>query len=70
MKVIHYDEVQRLLGVSRTTLWRWERNGLFPARIKLGPNSVAWSEAEVAAWLASRPRPSARHQRGEASHAE
>lgn len=64
MKVIHYGEMKRLIGVSRTTLWRWERKGLFPARIKLGPNSVAWAEDEVAAWLASRPRLNGREHRG------
>jgi prophage regulatory protein len=37
-----------------TTLWRWEQEGRFPRRVKLGPNSVAWFEDEVDAWQAAR----------------
>jgi predicted DNA-binding transcriptional regulator AlpA len=37
------------------TLLRWiEREG-FPAGFNLGPNTRAWREADVEAWLASRP---------------
>lgn len=36
------------------TLLRWiEREG-FPAGVKLGPNTRAWTEAEIEAWLAAR----------------
>lgn len=56
MKMLHWPEVEKLIGVSRTTAWRWERDGQFPRRLKLGPKTVAWSEQEVLAWLASRPR--------------
>jgi hypothetical protein len=37
----------------------------FPAGIKLGPNSRAWDEEEVDAWLSSRPttpKPAARRK--------
>jgi prophage regulatory protein len=43
-------------GKSRVQLWRDIRDGRFPAPIEIGPNSVAWHEAEVTAWLANRPR--------------
>ena len=29
----------------------------FPKPVELGPNTIAWDDEEVAAWLASRPRP-------------
>ena len=29
----------KVYGVSRTTWWRWEKNGLVPKRIQLGPNT-------------------------------
>jgi predicted DNA-binding transcriptional regulator AlpA len=38
-----------------TTLVRWIDGGDFPPGIKLGPNSRAWPETEIAAWLESRP---------------
>jgi predicted DNA-binding transcriptional regulator AlpA len=35
LKVITVKEVERRVGVSRVCLWRWERDGKFPSRIKL-----------------------------------
>ena len=59
-RYLRYPEMSTLLGgVSRTTLWRWSRStskvGL-PKPRRLGPNTVAWSELEVIAWLESRDR--------------
>jgi prophage regulatory protein len=48
--------VCRKTGKSRVQLWRDVRNGRFPAPIEIGPNSVAWHNIEVDAWLAARPR--------------
>jgi prophage regulatory protein len=55
MKVIRQKAVVEMTGLSRTTLWRLERQGNFPKRRRLGPNSVGWHEVEVLAWLESRP---------------
>ena len=52
---IREKELVKILGVSRNTLWRWERDGKFPARRQLGPNCVAWLVTEVEQWLHSRP---------------
>jgi len=41
-------------SLSRTTLWRMVRRGEFPKPIPISPNRVAWSEAEVDAWIASK----------------
>jgi prophage regulatory protein len=49
------DVVERV-GLSRVSVWRRERDGDFPRRVKLGPNSVAWKESEIAAWMESRER--------------
>lgn len=48
-------EVLALARVSRATIDRWERDGLFPRRRQLGPRRVGWPADEVAAWAASRP---------------
>jgi hypothetical protein len=37
------------------TLTRWIEQEGFPAGVMLGPNTRAWSEAEVQAWLDARP---------------
>jgi predicted DNA-binding transcriptional regulator AlpA len=56
MTILRTNEVIRLTGLSRTTLWRLERTAGFPARLRLGTNSIGWLEDEVRAWLESRPR--------------
>jgi len=56
MTILRTEDVTRLTGLSRTTLWRLERSGNFPPRVRLGANSVGWVEDEVHEWIASRPR--------------
>lgn len=51
-----YKALTNKIGGSRVKVWRDVRDGLFPAPIILGPNSVGWYENEVNEWLASRPR--------------
>jgi prophage regulatory protein len=53
-RVLREPEVARLTGRSREQRWRDERAGLFPKRIRLGPNAVGWLESEVRAWLVER----------------
>jgi prophage regulatory protein len=56
MHILRTSDVTRLSGLSRTTLWRLERQGTFPRRIRLGLNSVGWREEEVQNWVETRPR--------------
>ena len=45
----------KLLGLSRTTIWRMTRDGSFPRPIKLGLNAVGWRVADVQEWVKTRP---------------
>lgn len=54
MKAARWARVQELTGMSRTTVWRLERDGKFPLRRRLTGHSVGWLEDEVIAWLNSR----------------
>jgi prophage regulatory protein len=54
-RYLRISEVCEVTGVSRTTIWRWTRSGDFPAKRKLGPNSIGWCERAVGEWLANRP---------------
>ena len=53
-QLLRFTDVQKAVGISRTTLWRWEAKNFFPKRRQLGPNSVAWKKSEVEAWIQSR----------------
>jgi prophage regulatory protein len=57
-------------GLSRTTIWRLERDGLFPKRRLVTGKIIAWDEAEVDEWIKSRnkevgPMPSRRLKEAE-----
>ena len=55
-RIIRRPEYQRISGLSRTQLWRLERAGRLPCRLKLGPNSCGWWLDEVLAALEKLPR--------------
>jgi len=42
------------VGLSPMTIWRREKAGTFPRRVRLGPNAVGWIEEEIEAWCAER----------------
>ena len=54
LRFLRRPEVLARIGVSWITLDRWEQAGLFPKRCHLGPNTVAWSEAEGDQWCATK----------------
>ena len=56
MTYIDYNGLLRK-GVfnSRMTLWRAIRDRGFPEGILITPSRRVWSEADVDAWIASRP---------------
>jgi hypothetical protein len=53
---LKFDDLKaRRIVENWQTLHNWiEREG-FPPGIRLGPNTRAWTEAEINEWLASRP---------------
>jgi prophage regulatory protein len=55
MKFLRIRQVMQLTGLSRMTIYRLERDGEFPKRRRLGQNSVAWLESDIAAWADTRP---------------
>jgi predicted DNA-binding transcriptional regulator AlpA len=40
-----------LLPVSPATIWRWVKDGTFPAPFKLGLNTTVWDASEVHKWI-------------------
>ena len=47
-------EVLLRTRLSSTTIWRLEKSGRFPKRLKIGVKRVAWRSADVDAWLAAK----------------
>ena len=52
-RIIRANELSERLGISRTSLWRWERQGRIPKKRDIGPNVSGWLESEIEEWFAS-----------------
>lgn len=54
--IIRANELQSILGISRVTLWRWQRDGSFPKSRILGANVRGWLKSDVEEWFESTGR--------------
>lgn len=54
-RMLNIAEVQELIGVSRTTIWRWISEGHFPAPRALSSQVRRWWSSEVHDWIAGKP---------------
>ena len=50
-KILRRRQVCDLTGLSYSTIYRLEREGEFPQRRRLGPNTVGWLASEVETWV-------------------
>jgi prophage regulatory protein len=47
MRIIRLPGVIKKSGLSKTTIWRREKEGRFPKRFPISDNAVAWDEDEI-----------------------
>ncbi|WP_293680970.1 AlpA family transcriptional regulator [uncultured Phenylobacterium sp.] len=59
-RYLPWKEVGRATGLSRTTAWRLQKRGEFPAPYAISPGRVGYREDEVEAWRVSRDHSGAR----------
>jgi prophage regulatory protein len=53
-RILSEAQVRQRVPISRISLWRWESQGAFPKRVKLGDTRVGWSESEIDEWIEAR----------------
>lgn len=53
---IRLREVERITGLSKSSIYRLEALGIFPKRVKLSERASAWKASEISRFLAERPR--------------
>jgi prophage regulatory protein len=53
-RFLRETECRHVTGLSRAQRWRLEREGRFPARVKLSERAFAWVEVEILAWVNAR----------------
>src|SRR4051812_38983741 len=54
MKFIRCNAVLQMTGLSRSTVWRMERQGQFPRRHRIAKTAVGWLEEDICAWMTAR----------------
>jgi prophage regulatory protein len=56
MRLLSYSDLKPLKGIaySKVQIWRLEKLGKFPKRVRLGPGRHAWAESEVDEWITER----------------
>ncbi len=45
------SQILPFLPFGSTTLWKWSKEGLFPAPIRISSTITAWRNADVLDWL-------------------
>ncbi len=50
-RIIRLSELSLMLGVSKTTLWRWRRERRLPMPLSLGPRMIGWRMVDINNWL-------------------
>ncbi len=53
-RLLPWSQVKVISGLSRTTVWRLQKTGDFPAAVQMSPNRVGWWQSEILAWRKSR----------------
>jgi prophage regulatory protein len=53
-RLLPYEELKQRVPYTRQHLSRLEKLHLFPKRIQVGGNRIAWLEAEINAWIEAR----------------
>lgn len=54
ISILRRKQVEKRTGLSRSTIYLYMDEGLFPKPISLGPRAVGWLENEIQEWLAAR----------------
>lgn len=54
MRFIRASEVLSMIGVSRTTLWRMVRAGLFPQPVRITKRNTSYIFDDVEGWMRDR----------------
>lgn len=50
--LLNQKEVCQIVGLSRTFIYKLEKRGEFPKRVKLGVRRVAWRKSDIEKFIA------------------
>jgi prophage regulatory protein len=53
-RLLKRPDVERMVCLSRSTIYQLVSEGRFPRPIKIGDKAVAWRLSDIEDWIASR----------------
>ncbi len=56
-RIVRSKELCEILSISRSTAWRWQRDGDLPPSTSFGPNVKGWRLDVIEAWFANHAPP-------------
>ena len=54
-RLLRRREVEKITGMSRSSIYRLMQYGEFPRPVRIGPAAVRWKASDIMAWIESRP---------------
>ena len=54
-RLLRRREVEKITGMSRSSIYRLMQEGEFPRPVGVGPRAVRWKVSDIEAWIESRP---------------
>ena len=54
-KLLRRREVEKITGMSRSSIYRLMQEGEFPRPVRVGSVAVRWKSSDITAWIESRP---------------
>jgi len=54
MRILRLKAVMELTGLGRSTIYKYIKEGIFPARVALGSKSIGFLESEIQGWILAR----------------
>jgi len=57
-RAIRVGEVAGIIGVGKSTVWLWDREGKIPKSFKLTRSTTVWRYSEIMDWLDTKQQES------------
>jgi prophage regulatory protein len=54
LAILRLEDVKRLTGLGRTSIYKLMKDGVFPRSISLGPRAIGWRTGDIRTWLETR----------------
>ena len=61
LQLLTRQQVEKTVGIRRSTIYKLMREGKFPEPLKISNGCVRWQRTELEAWINSRPKARGEH---------